>query len=127
MQTATDDSVTLVEILDVPGSFDEARQLVQTCVARLEREGVPGLASMKFYEDAAAKELAAVITFSDSAEILAHTRMIAGWPEFQRFATLLRLKDMRIHGRVSAEVRAWLDQFPDPRRLFEMHLAGFSR
>jgi len=82
---------------------------------------------MKFYEDAAAKELAAVITFSDSAEILAHTRMIAGWPEFQRFATLLRLKDMRIHGRVSAEVRAWLDQFPGPRRLFEMHLAGFSR
>jgi hypothetical protein len=127
LQTPADDSVTLVEILDVPGSFDEARQLIQAGVARLEREGVPGLASMNFYEDAAAKELAAVITFSNSSEILAHTRMISGWPEFQRFATLIRVKDMRIHGRVSAEVRAWLDQFQGPRRLFETHLAGFSR
>ena len=127
MHTATDDSVTLVEILEVLGSFDETRQLVRACVARLEREGVPGLASMIFYEDAAAKELAAVITFSSSTEILAHTQMISGWPEFQRFGTLIRVKDMRIHGRVSAEVRAWLDQFQGPRRLFELHLAGFSR
>ena len=124
---ATDDSVTLVEILDVLGSFDEARELIQACIARLEREGVPGLASMRFYEDPAAKELAAVIMFSNSSEILAHTRMISSWPEFQRFATSIRLKDMRIHGTVSPEVRAWLDQFQGPRRVFDKHLAGFNR
>lgn len=122
-----DDSVTLVEILEVSGSFDEARQLIRSCVERLEREGVPGLASMRFYEDAETKELAAVITFADARDILAHTRMISSWPEFERFATLIRLKDMRIHGRVSEEVRSWLDRFQGPRRVFDTRLAGFSR
>lgn len=127
MQAAMADQVTLVEILEVEGSFEDARQLIQACIARLEREGVRGLAAMHFYEDPAASELSAVITFSNSTDVLAHTQMISSWDEFKRFASSIRVKDMRIHGRVSDEVRAWLDRFPGPRRLFEQHLAGFSR
>jgi hypothetical protein len=125
--TSTDDSVTLVETLEVSGSFEEARQSIKACIARLQREGVRGLSSMHFYEAPETNELAAVIIFSNSSEILAHTRMISSWQEFKNFSSLVRVKDMKIHGLVSPEVRAWLDQFPGQRRLFDTHLAGFTR
>jgi hypothetical protein len=127
VQTATHESVTLVDILEVVGSFDEARQLIQTASRAWNAMASADWLRCTFYEDPEAKELAAVITFSDSSELLADTRMISSWQEFERFASLIRIEYMRIHGRVSAEVRSWLDRFQGPCRLFDAHLAGFTR
>ncbi len=45
--------------------------------------------------------------------------MISQWKEFQRFAKMIRLVDMRVHGNLSPEVRQWLSQFDGPLRVFD--------
>lgn len=121
------DAVTLVEILEVVGDFDEAVALISTTVARLEREGVPGLASMQFYTHAERRELAAVITFADPAQMQAHTAMISSWDAFRRFSEVVRFKEMRIHGVVGPEVKAWLARFPGPVAQYDSPIAAFFR
>lgn len=121
------DATTLVEILEVTGPFDEAVALIRATIARLEREGVPGLASMQFYTDEARRELAAVITFADPAQMLAHTAQLSGWDEFRRFSSMIKLKEMRIHGTVGPEVRAWMAQFPGAVTQYAAPIAAFFR
>lgn len=119
-------AVTLVELLDVIGDFDEVAAILRTVMARLEREGVAGLRSMEFYR-ASETQLAAVIAFADPADMLAHTAMVSSFPEFVQFAAKTKLVKMRIHGVVSPEVRAWMAQFPGEVEVFEEYVAGFSR
>ena len=53
--------------------------------------------------------------------------MISGWPEFQRFTTSIKLVDMRVHGRLSEAVEAWIRQFNGPLAKYERFVAGFVR
>ena len=119
--------LTLIEVLEVVGPFSEAEARVSALVARLEREGVRGLLAMQFYADRAAKELSAVITFSDQADMPAHLDLISSWPEFTSFAQSIRLKDMRIHLQLSADVEAWIRKFQGPLRQFPTRGGSFMR
>ena len=125
MTTAT--HLTLLEVLEVVGPFSEAEARVSALVTRLEREGVRGLCAMQFYADRAANELSAVITFSDPRDMPAHLAMISSWPEFASFAQSIRIKDMRIHGQLSADVEAWIRKFQGPLRQFPTHIGSFVR
>lgn len=121
------EAVTLVEILEVEGDFNEVVALISSTIARLEREGQPGLASMQFFADEGRRELAAVITFADPAQMLAHTAQISSWDEFRRFSAQIRLKELRIHGVVGPEVRAWISQFRGSVSVYERPVAAFFR
>lgn len=121
------DATTLVEILEVTGSFDEAEALLTATLTRLEREGVPGLASMQFYTDEPRRQLAAVITFTDPSQMLAHTAQLSGWDEFRRFSALIKLVEMRIHGSVGDDVRAWMGQFSGTVTHYPQPVAAFFR
>ena len=68
-----------------------------------------------------------MITFASAADMLAHTAMISGWDEFKAFASMIKVSDMRVHGKLTAEVAAWIAQFNGPLRQFEQHVAGFVR
>lgn len=124
---AARDAVTLVELLEVTGPFDEAVTLLQTVLARLEHEGVSGLASMQFYADEPRRHLGVIITFSDPAQLLAHTAQISGWDEFRRFSAMFNLLEMRIHGAVSPEVRAWIARFEGTVTTYPEPVAAFFR
>lgn len=119
--------VTLVEILDVLAPFDEVTELMRALMQRLEREGVPGIASMQFYTDEAARQLAAVIRFWDPAQLIDHTKLLSSWSEFARFSSMIELKEMRIHGVVPPAVLAWLEQFQGPKKQYQRYVAGFVR
>lgn len=129
MDPERDDSthVTLVEILDVLGPFQEAAELMRALMHRLEHEGVPGIASMQFYTDEEARELAAVIRFWDPAQLIDHTRLLSSWTEFARFSSMIVLKEMRIHGVVPPAVLAWMEQFQGPKKQYQRYVAGFVR
>lgn len=126
MPTAPD-AVTLVEILDITTSYDEVAPLVDMLLRRLERDGVPGLASMAFYAGPKRDQLAAVITFSDPTQMVAHTKLISSWSEFTTFAARTKLVEMRIHGVVGDDVRAWMAQFEGSVAVYEQQVASFYR
>jgi hypothetical protein len=54
--------------------------------------------------------------------------MISQWEEFERFFGTVKPLDVRVYGRLSAEVEAWIGRFGDiVSRKFEGHVAGFVR
>lgn len=119
--------LTLVEILELNRPYEECAPIIRRVLDRLAVEGVPGLASMQFYHDAERAQLGAVITFSDSSQILAHTAMISQWEDFRRFATMIKVIEIRVHGKLSAEAQQWLAQFKGPVRVIEDYVGGFVR
>ena len=125
--TQARDYLTLVEILELTRPYEECAPIIQRVLDRLAVEGVPGLASMHFYHDAERAQLGAVITFSDSTQILAHTAMISQWEEFRQFAKMIKVVDMRVHGVPNADFTAWVKQFGGALRQFPEPLAGFAR
>ena len=90
-------------------------------------EGVRALRSMQFYTNEAKTELGAIITFASAAELLTHVKMISDWEEFRRFASMIKLVDMRVHGRLTPEVEAWIRQFNGPLKKLEHPVVGFVR
>lgn len=121
------DYFTIVEILELTRPYEECAPLLQRALDRLAVEGVPALVSMHFYHDPEKSQLGAVITFSDATQLLAHTAMISGWEEFQRFAAMIKVVELRVHGQLSPEVHAWLSKFNGPVRVFDKYLGGFVR
>lgn len=119
--------VTLVEVLELLRPFDEVGPVVENLLGRLEVEGIAALISMQFYLNEEKTEIGAVITFSDSNQLIEHTRMISSWEEFKRFTSMVKLADMRVHGTLSAEAEAWIRQFQGPLKKFAHYLAGFVR
>ena len=53
--------------------------------------------------------------------------MISSWPEFARFASMMKLVEMRVHGKLTPEVQAWMSQFKGTFSMYEQQLAGFRR
>jgi hypothetical protein len=128
MTQAAADGLTLVELIELTGPFEEFSALLAALMERLEREGVPGLASMQFYRERPDSNLiGAVISFRDADQLLTHQNMIATWPEFARLARIMKLVDMRVHGKLNAQAEAWIRQFNGPLRKFEQHVGGFVR
>jgi hypothetical protein len=127
MKPPASDHVTLVERFRITRPLGEVAALLRLATARLEREGVRALVAMNFYLDEESGDLGAVITFEDATQFLAHIEMVSRWPEFQAFANAIRLVEMRIHGRVSPEVEAWIRQFDGTIVKLERHIAGFVR
>jgi hypothetical protein len=125
--SATGQDLILVEILDVTGDFAEVSATVPLLLRRIEREGVPGLRSMHFYTRPDSNELAAVIRFSDPRQIQAHTDLLSKWEEFQRFGAAIRLREMRVHGSISAEVQAWIAKFGGTVAKYEQLVGAFER
>lgn len=128
MTPAAASYLTLVELFELRCPFDEFAALLGPVLDRLEREGVAGLVSMQFYaERPQSNRIGAVITFRDAEQLLEHMDMISSWPEFTRFAQMITLVDMRVHGQLNPRAEAWIRQFNGPLRKFEQHIAGFVR
>lgn len=119
--------ITLVEILSVRGDFESFAELARVAIARLEREGVRSLRSVNFFTRPEANEIGAVLEFADGRELVAHVNQISGWDEFKRLADRIKLKEMRVHGRIPAEAEAWMRQFGDDITHYGSFVAGFHR
>jgi len=119
--------ITLVEILSVHGDFDSCAELARAAVARLERVGVRSLRSVNFFTRPDSNEIGAVLEFADGRELIAHMNQISGWDEFKRLAERIKLKEMRVHGRIPLEAEAWMRQFGDDITHYGSFVAGFHR
>ena len=83
--------------------------------AKLDREGVVG--SVK-----------SAIDRNDLGDrIIEHMAMITSWEEFERFFATVRPIDVRVYGKLSAQVQDWIEQFDVLSKTFEEHVAGFVR
>lgn len=121
------DYVTLVEAFELTVPPEEAFPLMRGLIARLEKEGVPSLVSMQFYTSDVPNQIGAVIRFSSSDQMIEHMSMISSWPEFERFATLFKLIDMKVFGTLVPEAEAWIRKFQGPLRKHDALIAGFIR
>ena len=84
--TLANDSLTLVETFTLNVPVEELAPIVTALMARLETEGVAGLASMQFYTSPVAGEIGAVIRFANRSRLHEHIAMISSSPEFARFS-----------------------------------------
>ena len=121
------DYVTLVEVLELLGPFEEFAAAVGAMVQRVEAEGVRELVNVRFYGDAGSSEVGVILTFSDRGRMIDHMNMVGGWEEFRAFGRLVRLADVRVYGRLSVEAEAWIGAWGTPSRKFEHYVAGFVR
>jgi hypothetical protein len=127
MNLPIDERVTLVEILELTGTLEEFAEAAQAAVRRLEAEGIRSLVSAQFYSHPGSKEVGAVLIFADPGEMVRHIHMITGWEEFHRLITTVKPIEVRVHGRLSAEVEEWLGQMKIVPKIFAHHVAGFVR
>jgi hypothetical protein len=125
--STTSDHVTLVEVLELTGSFAEFASASQALARRLEAEGIAELVAAQFYAAASATEIGGVITFADYRQVIRHITMIAAWDEFRQLLGVARLIDMRVYGPLSAEAEAHLQTMNGLSRRFATPVAGFAR
>ncbi len=121
------DHVTLVEILELTRPYDEVVPFLSAAIRRLETEGVKALLSSQFYRNEAGTELGAVIRFANSSQMMEHVNMVSGWEEFHRFSSMIKLIDMRVHGKLDPEAEAWIRKFNGPIKKLEHLVVGFVR
>ena len=119
--------VTLVEVMELTGTFEQFTTAIRAAAARLEAEGVEELVTFQFYAAPGSKEVGAILTFSDRTRIMEHIDMITKWEEFERFFATVRPIDVRVYGRLSTEAKQWVGQFGVLSKTFEDHVAGFVR
>jgi hypothetical protein len=127
VRASAEEHVTLVEVLELTGSFEEFAAAVRAATRRLESEGVKALVTLQFYANPGSTEAGAILTFSDRDRVMEHIGMISGWEEFERFFGTVRPVDVRVYGKLSAEAEGWVRQFGVVSRAFEEHVAGFVR
>ena len=119
--------VTLVEVLDLTGTFAEFAAVGQSLARRLEAEGIAELVAAQFYAGSHATEVGALITFADYRQVPRHIAMIKGWDEFTQLLGLTKLIDMRIYGPLGEEGLAFLQTMKGVSKLFATPVAGFVR
>lgn len=127
MQSPASSYVTLVEAFELTVPLDEVAPILRAVMARLEVEGVASLVSMQFYTSDVPGEMGAIIRFSDPHHFTEHVKMISGWEEFKRFSSMIKLIEIRVHGELSPEVEAWMQQFGGPVKKLRHFVAGFVR
>jgi hypothetical protein len=127
MKPLASEYVTLVEVLELTGSFGEFEAAIQAAVRRLEAEGIRELVRVQFYATPGSTEVGAILTFADRDRVMEHIGMITKCEEFERFFGTVRPSDVRVYGKLSAEAEAWVRQFGVVRKKFDDHVAGFVR
>jgi hypothetical protein len=121
------DYVVLVEVLEIIGSLEDFAAASQAAVARLEREGVRELVSIRFLLEPHSREVGAILIFSDRERMMDHIRQVSAWDEFRLFFSMVRPLDVRVYGRLTPEAEAWIAQFDVLSKRFEEPVAGFVR
>ena len=119
--------VTLVEVLELTGSFAEFAAVSQAVVRRLEIEGIAELVAVQFYAAANTTEVGGLLTFVDYRQVVRHITMITAWDEFKQLLSLTRLIDMRVYGPLSAEGEAYLQTMNGVSKRFATPVTGFVR
>ena len=127
MESPAGQYVTLVEVLELIGSFEEFAAAAESMARRLEAEGIPSLVSVHLYAEPGSTEAGVVLTFADPGEMMRHIDMIAGWEEFARFVRTVKPIDVRVYGKLNPEAEAWLRNINIVGKKFENHVAGFVR
>jgi uncharacterized protein YbcC (UPF0753/DUF2309 family) len=127
MNPQPNEYVTLVEVMELTGTFEQFTAAITAAAARLEAEGVEQLVSLQFYAAPDSKEVGAILTFSDRTRIMEHIGMITKWEEFERFFSTVRPIDVRVYGRLSTEAEQWVRQFGVVSKTFKDHVVGFMR
>jgi hypothetical protein len=127
MKRSVNEHVTLVEILELIRPWDEFVTACQAAVRRLEAEGIQSLVLVQFYSHPGSTEVGAVLIFADPTEMRRHIEMITGWEEFHQLIATVKPVEVRVHGKLSAEVEAWLRRMNAVERVFTHHIAGFVR
>jgi hypothetical protein len=128
VKSIASEQVTLVEVLELTGTFEEFAAAIQAAARRLEAEGIQELVTLQFYATPGSTEVGALLTFADRSRIMEHIGMITEWEEFERFFSTTKPLDVRVYGKLSAEAEAWVRQFGDiVSKKFEDHVAGFVR
>ena len=127
MRSPASECVTLVEILELTRPFEEFAMACQAATRRLEAEGIQSLVSVQFYSNPGSAEVGAVLIFADPAEMMRHIEMIMGWDEFHRLMGTVKPIEVRVHGKLSAEVEEWIRKLNVVERVFTHHIAGFVR
>ena len=127
MQSRARDYVTLVEVLELTKSYEEFEAVIQAAVCRLEVEGIEALVSVQFYAQPDSTEAGAILTFADSSQIMPHIRMISQWDEFKQLLSVVKPREVRVYGKMSADAETWVRGFGVVCRTFKNHVAGFVR
>lgn len=127
MKFEADEYVTLVEVLELTRPYEEFEAAARAAAHRLETEGIQALVTLQFYARPGSKEVGAILTFSDRNRMMQHINMITAWDEFRQFFRTIRPIDVRIYGRLTPDVEAWIGQFNVVRKMFDHHVTGFVR
>jgi hypothetical protein len=127
MKIPASDYVTLVEVLERIGPYEEFILAVEAVVKRLEVEGIRALVTVQFYADPGSTEAGILLTFTDRTQIMRHINMITEWVEFHQFIRTVKPLDVRVYGKLSAEAEEWVQGFGVLSRTFENHITGFVR
>jgi hypothetical protein len=127
MRSRASEHVTLVEVLELIGSFEEFTAAIQAAARRLETEGIQELVTLQFYASPGSTEVDALLPFADRSRIMEHIDVITEWEEFVRFFGTVKPIDVRVYGKLSAEAESWVRKFGVVSKTFEHHVAGFVR
>lgn len=119
--------VTLVEELELIGSFAEYKTVIESAVERLATEGIKELITLQFYTNPRHTKVGVIITFSDRDKVMEHIHMISGWADFKQMSALVKPIDIKVYGSLSVGVEAWLQQFNIVSQTFDERIAGFVR
>ncbi len=127
LNSTPSEHVTLVEELELIGSFAEYTAVVESAVQRLATEGIKELVTLQFYTNPGHTKVGVIITFSDRDKVIDHIKLISGWADFKQMFALVKPIDIKVYGTLSLGVEAWLRQFNVVSKTFDERIAGFVR
>ncbi|WP_310488671.1 hypothetical protein [Chamaesiphon sp. VAR_69_metabat_338] len=127
LNSTSSEHVTLVEELELIGSFAEYKTVIESAVQRLATEGIKELITLQFYTNPRHTKVSVIITFSDRDKVMEHIKMISGWADFKQMFALVKPIDIKVYGKLSVGVEAWLQQFNVVSQTFDERIAGFVR
>jgi hypothetical protein len=119
--------VTLVEELELIGSFAEYKTVIESAVQRLATEGIKELINVQFYSNPGHTKVGAIVTFSDRDKVMEHIHMVSGWADFKQMFALVKPINIKVYGELGVGVEAWLRQFNVVSQTFDERIAGFVR
>ena len=103
----TTPQLTVLNRYRLKGSVPEFTAAITALVARVEREGEPGILSYRFWvsDDGAAR---AVIDYATPQAWIGHHDIAMPWPEMKALHSVAALEEAVFLGPLTAEIRDWL-------------------
>lgn len=121
------ETLTIIETLELTVPFDEYTVAVRAFVNRAEAEGIRALAPMQVHNTPGTTQVGLMLHLSDQSKLLEHVQMIDGWDEFKRYAGMSKVRDLRVFGVLPPEIEAWLRKYSDALTIFTQPIVGFVR